>query len=315
MTGWNGRGLPPAAAARIERFSSSSLRTSLLSVPASVSLDSVGFEPVGEVLGCIVEQISWTGYGGCGLGAWGGGAWGPGGGWGTAGGLGGSGAVTVQSSSSSRYYGYGPYVQAVEHGFGTALRRMLDEAAALGADGVVGVRLTETHLDHARGTREFTALGTAVRARATVRPHRPFTTDLAGTDVAKLLTRGWCPVELQVAIEVALRHDDWRTQTQAGRFFQGNVEVSGYTELVQQTRQLARGKLQKSLARSGADGGVVSDMRLRIWEIEPSDNHRDHVAEATILGTAIAAFDRRRIAASDATRPLTFMPMRPKAGT
>lgn len=309
MTGWNGRGLPPVAAARIERFSSSGLRTSLLSVPASVSLDSVGFEPVGEVLGCIVEQISWTGYGGCGLGAWGAGGWGMAGGWG------GPQAFTVLSSGSSRYFGYGPYVQAVEHGFGTALRRMLDEATALGADGVVGVRLTETHLDHARGTREFIALGTAVRARTQVRPHRPFTTDLPGTDVAKLLSRGWCPVELQVAIEVALRHDDWRTQTQAGQFFQGNVEVSGYTELVQQTRQLARGKLQKALARAGADGGVVSDMRLRIWEIEPSDNHRDHVAEATILGTAIAAFDRRRIASSDASRPLTFMPMKSKAGT
>lgn len=305
MTSWDGRGLPPVAAARVARFASSSLRTSLLSVPASVSLDAVGFQPVGDVLGCIVEQISWAGYGGCGLGNWGGG-WGANTGWGD------PRASTVQSSADSRFFGYGPYVQAVEHGYSTALRRMLDEAAALGADGIVGVRLTESHLDH--NAREFVALGTAVRGSGSVRPHRPFTTDLAGPDVAKLLSGGWCPVELQVAIEVALRHDDWRTRNQAGMFFQGNVEVSGYTELVQQTRQLARNKLGRAIARSGAEGGVVSDMRLRIWEIEPSDNHRDHVAEATIVGTSIIAFDRHRTAASAAARPLTIMPMRPKAG-
>jgi hypothetical protein len=46
------------------------------------------------------------------------------------------------------------------------------------------------------------------------------------------------------------------------------------------------------LSRLGADGAVVSDIRLNIWEIEPSDGHVDHVAEATIVGTAIARFGR-----------------------
>ena len=35
-------------------------------------------------------------------------------------------------------------------------------------------------------------------------------------------------------------------------------------------------------------------MGLRIWEIEPAENHRDHVAEATVFGTAIAQFHRSR---------------------
>src|SRR3979411_979611 len=66
MTTWDGKGLPPAAEARMRRFQASPVRTSLLSVPAAVSIDAVGLDPVGEVMGCIVEQIGWAGYGGCG---------------------------------------------------------------------------------------------------------------------------------------------------------------------------------------------------------------------------------------------------------
>jgi uncharacterized protein YbjQ (UPF0145 family) len=305
MTSWDGRGLPPVAAARVARFQSSPLRTSLLSVPASVGLDSAGFDPVGEVMGCIVQQISWVGYAGCG-------AWtGPGAsGWGAA--LDPR-TMAVQPSTGS-FYGYGPYVHAIETGYSTALGRMLMEASALGADGVVGVRLTDTHLDHARGTREFMAIGTAVRGRTRIRPKVPFTTDLPGTDVAKLLMSGWAPVALQVALEVAIRHDDYATRNQArSRLFNtANVEVAGYTELVQHTRSLARDKLARAVGRVGADGGVVSDMRLRIWEIEPSEGHIDHAAEATIVGTAIAAFGPLGTGRTAPPAPLTIMPTRGK---
>lgn len=280
MTTWDGRGLPPVAQARAERFRSSPMRTSLLSVPAAASLESVGFDTVGEVMGCIVERISWASYAGCGL-AYGGGY---------GGGMFGSG-VPVQSATS-RFSGYGPYLSALSTGYDTALRRMLLEAASLGADGVVGVRLTVERLQGE--AREFMALGTAVRARSGTRPAAPFSTELPGTDFAKLVMSGWIPVALQYGLEVAIRHDDYRTRAQAGSrlFNTGNVEVSGYTELVQHTRAAARDKLARKIATAGADGGVISGMSLKMWEIEPSDGHTDHVAEAMVTGTAIAAFGR-----------------------
>jgi hypothetical protein len=158
------------------------------------------------------------------------------------------------------------------------------------------------------------ALGTAIRARSRTRPTTPFSTELPGTDFAKLVLSGWIPVALQYGLEVAIRHDDYRTQTQAGSrlFNTTNVEVSGYTELVQHTRAAARDKLAAKIAAAGADGGVISSSTLKMWQIEPADGHTDHVAESMVLGTAIAAFGASGSARRNNSRAgtLTILPTR-----
>jgi uncharacterized protein YbjQ (UPF0145 family) len=290
MTEWDGRGLPPVAADRMKRFARTGLRTSLLTVPGAVGVQSVGFEPVGEVMGCIVEHIGWSGFGGCGY----------------LGGVGGFGigGGTITSSGSARFVGFGPYVDAVYRGYDTALGRMTAEAAAMQADGVVGVRLSVSHLG--AENREFLALGTAVRARARHRPGRVFTTDLAGQDVAKLLVAGWVPGAIVYGISVAVRHDDWATRRQAS-WGAGNTEVFGYTELVAHVRADARYRFDQQARSAGAEGAIVSAMGLRIGEIEPAENHRDHVAEAAVFGTALVSFHR---GSSAPTRSLTILPLR-----
>jgi uncharacterized protein YbjQ (UPF0145 family) len=135
---------------------------------------------------------------------------------------------------------------------------------------------------------------------------RPFVTDLPGADVAKLLHAGWVPVSIAFGISVAVRHDDYATQFQA-RAWGANTEVSGYTDLVQHVRDDARDRFRQHAGRAGADGAIVSSMDLRIWEIEPAERHRDHVAEATVFGTTIARFHRGRTAP---TRVLTVLPLR-----
>jgi len=320
MTEWDGQGLPPAAAARMARFRADGVRTSLLDVPGAASVTGVGLPPVGEVMGCMVEHIGWSGFGGCG---W----YGPGMGWqpgalgggfrggptsggipgtvggGIAGGVGWRGG-TVTSGSAAGYAGFAPYVDALYRGYDTAIGRMLIEAQAMGADGVVGVRLAVAHLG--QDNREFTALGTAVRATGSVHAPRPFVTDLPGADVAKLLHAGWVPVSIAFGISVAIRHDDYATQQQA-RAWGYNTEVSGYTELVQHVRHDARGRFAAHASQAGAEGAIVSHMSLHIWEREPSEGHRDHVAESTVFGTTLARFHRGHTAP---TRALTILPLR-----
>jgi uncharacterized protein YbjQ (UPF0145 family) len=291
VTDWDGHGLPPAAAARMQRFSSGGVRTSLLDVPGMTSVTGVGLPPVGEVMGCIVEHIGWQGFGGCGF-------YGLGAGWAA------SWGVTVTSGQGARYAGYKPYVDALYRGYDTAIARMVLEAQAMGADGVVGVRLSVNHLG--QDNREFVALGTAVRGTGDVHVPRPFVTDLPGADVAKLLHAGWVPVSIAFGISVAVRHDDYATQSQARAWGQ-NTEVSGYTELVQHVRDDARDRFQQHAARAGADGAIVSSMDLRIWENEPSEGHRDHVAESTVFGTTVGRFHRGPTAP---TRSLTVLPLR-----
>jgi uncharacterized protein YbjQ (UPF0145 family) len=287
VTEWDGQGLPPVASARMARFQAGGVRTSLLGVPGAVGVESVGFTPVGEVMGCCVQHIGWRGAG-CGQ----------------YGGLFSS-SPTVTSGQRG-YAGYAPYVNALYAGYDHALDRLVTEARALGADGVVGVRLSVEHLD--QGNREFVALGTAVRAPGAPgpRPPWPFTTDLAGQDLAKLLLAGWVPASIAIGISMAIRHDDWSTRSQVG-MFAGNVEVGGYSELVQHVRADARQRFGERVQRSGADGAIVSWMSMNMWSIEPSDNHTDHVAEAIVMGSTVARFHRQAAAPTDA---LTILPLR-----
>jgi uncharacterized protein YbjQ (UPF0145 family) len=305
MADWDGTGLPPAAVDRLARFSRGGPRTSLLAVPGAAGLDSVGLEPVGEVMGCIVQSIGFTGWQGCGYG-WGGGGWGGGVGVGgvTIGGIAGPlGGGTVTSSQGDRFVGYRPYVDALYRGYDTATARMVAEAAQLGADGVVGMRTTVTPLGNS--TQEFVTLGTAVRARSHTRPARVFVTELAGQQVAALMHAGWVPVDVARGISVAIRHDDWNTRRQSS-WGAGNVEVDGYTELVTHVRADARARFARRAARGGGDGAVISDNRLYIREIEPAENHRDHVAEAMVVGTAVARFHVGTVAP---TSSLSIIPL------
>jgi len=277
MTAWNGTGLPPVAERRVRRAAEGGPWTSLLSAPAAAGLRVAGLVPAGEVMGSIVEQISLVGAS-CGM-YWSG-----------------------PMATPLRPAGFGPYLDALNRGYATALDRLTQEATAIGADGVVGITLTAAPLG---GAVEFTALGTAVRAGGSTRPGRVFTTALSGQDVAKLMTAGWVPAALVYGISVAVRHDDWQTRAQAS-WGAGNTEVTGYTQLIAHARADARARLGRHTRAAGADGAIVSSMGLRMWSIEPSENHRDHVAEASVFGTAVARF---ATTTATAARPLTIFPL------
>lgn len=296
MSEWDGRGLPPAAAARVARAARSGVRASLLDTAGFAGVESVGFDPVGEAMGCIVEHIGWQGFGGCGV--YGSGYGGVGAGY--------QQAPTVTSGQRSAWSGYRPYVDALYRGWDTAIARMLEECHAIGGDGVVGVRLEVRPLG--QENREFVALGTAVRARSVAHPARPFATDLSGQDVAKLVHAGWVPTAIAFGISVAVRHDDLVTRQQAMSW--SNMEVAGYTELVLHVRADARHQFGTRVGASGADAAIVRDMTLHVWGLEVGEGHRDHVAEATVTGSGIARFHRGVQAPTRSTMVIPMRPMR-----
>lgn len=288
-----GAGLPQVALDRIARASASGVRTSLLSVASAASAKVVGLDPVGEVMGCIVQHVGWQGWAGCGY-------------W-----------TTGPSAMRTTQFGsYRPYVDAVRHGYDTALRRLSDEAKLLGADGVIDIRITVTHLD--RNNYEYVALGSSVRLGDQRTGHGtlpvalpvPFLTELPGADVAKLMLAGWMPTNIAYGIALAIRHDDWQTLSQTQRWV--NAEVTGFTELSNHVRHQARRVVTGQAAQQGAAGALVTSSSMRIWEQEPSEGHRDHLAECRMFGTSIVPFPRPGVKAGPP--PLTFLPLNTRTG-
>ena len=261
----SGHELPPAAEARMAEIRRSGTWGSALSADEFTAIRSVGFEPVGQVLGAAVYNIGYAGGYGC-PGAWAG--------------YGGYVApyqsVTAVSSSGS-IGAYGPMVQTLYQARHKAIERMTAECAELGGHGVVGVLLTIGSFP--AGGLEFKAIGTAVRAPGAVPLKRPFTSDLSGQDFAKLIMAGWVPVGLALGISIGARHDDWLTVNQT-RWGSGNSEVTGYTDLVNQSRHDARTQLDKrrgqdGRARRGGAGHGPADPRARVPDAgAPPRSHR-----------------------------------------
>jgi len=270
-------GLPSVAEARMAEIRRSGTWGSSLPTSEFAAIRSTGFEPAGQVLGAAVYNVGYTGGFSC-PGAWSGfGRYG-------------APSVGVTSVSGDGNLGsFGPMVATLYEARRAAIARMSTECTELGGHGVVGVSLTIGAFP--TGGLEFKAIGTAVRAPGAAALARPFTSDLSGQDFAKLFLDGWMPVGLALGISVGARHDDWLTVTQT-RWGAGNTEVNGYTDVMTQTRHDAREQLERDVARQGADGVVVSTVtaKVRDRDCPAQEGRRDHIVEATLIGTAITRF-------------------------
>ncbi|HKB30630.1 MAG TPA: heavy metal-binding domain-containing protein [Streptosporangiaceae bacterium] len=304
MTGYQpGQGLPPAARARLAEIRGSGTWGSALSTAEFAAIRSAGFEPVGQVLGAAVYNIGYSGGYYC-PGSWGGSYWGA-----TVSPY----QATTQVSGGGGLASFGPLVRTMYEARRKAIGRMSAECAALGGHGVVGVSLDIGPFPAGNGL-EFKAIGTAVRAPGAVYPKAPFTSHLSGQDFAKLIITGLVPVALVLGISIGARHDDWRTVGQT-RWGAGNTEVHGYTDLVNSARHDARVQLEKDARAHGADAVVTSRMELQMREREcpAQEGRRDHIAEATFVGTAIASFGRSGAPPAPSLAVLSLDPQRRQA--
>lgn len=290
--------LPTSARVRLDRLRDGPpLRTSYLSAASAAALRSVGFAAVGDVMGCATSQVSYAYVPTCTRLR--------------------DADVRVRTGGSAPGGGTG-YLGLVRGLYAKALRRLTDEALALGADGVVGISLTSTERDQVT---EVVALGTAVRAGTRAPVARPFTTDVPATDVAKLLLDGWVPVSLHVAAQLGVRHLDLTSArfmraagsrwTNATTWAGTNAEVAGPSELMQETKAATRTVLAAQVAAAGADGCLLSRLDVTVRETEcqrvaGAGGAGDLIGLGLAVGTSVA-----RVGAAPQRAPatLTIMPM------
>ncbi|HZV02524.1 MAG TPA: heavy metal-binding domain-containing protein [Planctomycetota bacterium] len=239
-----------------------------LSATEFVTLARMGFYPHGLVLGASVYDAGWGGIQ--------------------------LGTQEVTSLSSA--------MRQARH---LAVERMKQQAEAVGAEGIVGVRLqVEHHTWHGgHNVARFLAIGTAIgfdadRAPLELRDSpsltvggRPFTSGLSGQDFVLLLRAGYRPIA--VAIGNCVYHLGF-TLTNV---FSGNTEITSYTQAFMDARELAMERMTQDLMKevTQPEDHPVGIVGMSVDEEEHGAGSK--VVEYMAVGTAIAplaANDPRR---------------------
>ncbi len=242
--------LPDSARARLggARQQGRSFFTSDLSVNEFVLTTQAGFEPLGMVMGTCIYHVG------------------------------------IQTSRWSVSQELQALSQAMYHCRELAMARMEAEADALGADGVIGVRIRPLNYLFASDVLEFVAVGTAVKATngqpLRTAAGRPFTSHLSGQDFWTLWQHGFVPRALVLGTCVYhIAHMSFRQMlSNLGQ----NVELTNFTQAAYDAREIAMARMQYEGQQVGADGvvGVTVDESAWAWG--------EHAIEFYAMGTAVS---------------------------
>jgi putative heavy-metal-binding protein len=278
--------LPEAAVRRL----SSSAFSSGLTVPDFAACLDLGLEPVALVQGFCVMQWGWYGQGsgfGRGLNPYVAGAQS-------------AGAYNETYrcphgyvSADHRMWGQNLEQTWVEeawaHGYGTAYGRMVEEAQAQGAHGIIGVVDRVSNVSDT-GTTEFHFLGTAVTVEDGPPPADgvPWTTYLAGQRLTKSIEAGFMPVAVVAAMASVRVWAFCVTEyLMEGSRMWG---VSTRPELVEQVskahmavRQLARKHVRQQLAGDEVHGATIDVVARTL-------SQGDEVIDCTLRGNRVRRF-------------------------
>jgi uncharacterized protein YbjQ (UPF0145 family) len=237
-------GVPQSGRDRLE-LNKAGLFTSDLSVNEYLLVEDAGYEPLGLVLGTSIYHIG------------------------------------IQRQQWRASHELEVLSGALYHARELAMQRMEEEAADLGADGIVGVRLQVKGFGTGGHTAEFVVVGTAIRRRNRdgPPPGRPFTSDLSGQDFWTLLRTGATPVGMVMGscvYTIAATGGIGRA-----RQFWRNAELPVYTQALYDARELAMARMQREATELSATGIVGVQLS------EHSHSWGGRIIEFFAIGTAI----------------------------
>ncbi|MCW2780621.1 MAG: hypothetical protein JWR35_1070 [Marmoricola sp.] len=240
--------LQPDAIASARLAESGKVWTSDLSVAEFALLDAAGFRPLEFVMGSSVFHIGWQ-------------------------------QQNLRQSVELQVLSQAMYTARMN-----AMGRMLAEAAQVGADGIVGTRLTFRQHGISADHIEFIAVGTAVVSKTNPGAYRrpdgqPFSSHLNVQDFFTLLQTGHIPVEFVMG--VCVWHVAAQGLMQTLRQMGQNVEMPQWTQGYYDARETALARMQAEAERVQADGitGVEWNASEWMWGA--------HTLEFFTSGTAV----------------------------
>ena len=277
--------LPEAAVRRLEASSFSSG----LTVPDFAACLELGLRPVGLVQGFCVMQWGWYGAGSSfmrGMNPYT-----------PSGQQAGGYSQTYRCphgfvSAEHRMWGQNleqPWVEAAwESGYGTAYRRMVEEAQAVGAHGVIDLKDRISHVSES-STTEFHFLGTAVVVEDGAPPAGgvPWTTFLAGQRLTKSIEAGFMPIAIVASLASvrvwAYCVTEYLMEGSMGWGSNQPVVVEQVSKAHMAVRQLARKHVRPQLA-----GDELHGARMDVSGRELSQG--DEVIDCTLRGNRVRRF-------------------------
>lgn len=243
-------GLPTEAMTRLNELKPGvpgSIFTSDLSVNEFLLVRQAGFRPLGMVLGTSIYHVG------------------------------------IQFSRWSKNQELDTLSQAMYHARELAMTRMQLEADALGADGIVAVRLRVEIKEWGSDIAEFVAIGTAVKSETggnwRTNRNQPFTSALSGQDFWTLLQSGYMP--LGMVMGTCVYHVAHRKLGNVVSNVGRNTELPQFTQALYNARELAMARMQKEAEALRAEGVVGVDLSQH--------NHTwgHHTTEFFAIGTAV----------------------------
>lgn len=191
-----------------------------------------------------------------------------------------------------------PLTQATRLSRDAALERLQQEAAMLGAHGVVAVRVNAERPEWGSALTEFTAMGTAVVFDGMKKPERPFLGTMSAQETLLLAEAGYLPLNIVYSTTAYYVMTSWGAEMQEMSWY--NQEVPGFSRSTYEARDFVVAGLREQAREVAADGVLGADWDMHVEEIDverPAINgwggygdvssHRDHILYITVLGTAI----------------------------
>jgi uncharacterized protein YbjQ (UPF0145 family) len=238
-----------------------------LTVGEAFVVREAGVTPIAQVMGSSVYRVGWQTM------PWGARGWG----------------ISLQAGET---FELETQTAAWNEARSLALGRLRDEAVAVGADAVVGMRLTRGGDEWGGDLVEFVAIGTAVRLDRFELDVAPVISHLSGQDFAKLVRHGFWPVGIVAGSTIAYVAAGWGQQSRVSGMFSGrqNQELPDYTQGLYDARELAMARVSREAHALHAHGvvGVTIDRREHTRERDVGGTtYTDLVIELHVLGTAI----------------------------
>lgn len=282
-------GLPPIARERIERQRNSGQNffSSDLSVREFLLAKNARLEILGQVMGTAFFKIGFRSFY--------------------------QGFLGTATRSTRELKDLGNAILNARH---LAVNRMCQEAALMGADGVIAVHLKDTPPRFGMDMTEFTVYGTAVKIPGWPKQEKPFTCTLTAQEFWQLHQSGYAPVSVAMGSCCYYVWTDAQTNKILYTWFGGNnannQEINSYTQGFYNARESALYSLQADIEEHGAEGCIGMTVNSHIEDIEYETNNRkfyDMVIHFHAIGTSIISNNQAPI---NSSAPLIVMRIKNK---